>query len=62
MESRAPDTNYEAEVNEDIHDNPSSHHNEEDDDRSQPLTGDGASPGLVSNCFIVLILVFLLLV
>ncbi|KNA05842.1 hypothetical protein SOVF_186610 [Spinacia oleracea] len=47
MESRAPDTNYEAEVNEDIHDNPSSHHNEEDDDRSQPLTGDGASPGKI---------------
>ncbi|XP_021719160.1 RNA-binding protein squid-like [Chenopodium quinoa] len=47
MESREPDTNYEAEVNDDINDNPSSHHNDDDDDRSQPLTGDGASTGKI---------------
>ncbi|KAL2904559.1 Heterogeneous nuclear ribonucleoprotein 1 [Bienertia sinuspersici] len=45
MESRDPNPNYEAETNEDIHDSPSTHHNE--DDRSQPLTGDGASPGKI---------------
>lgn len=34
-------------TNDDIRDIPSSHHNDEDDDRSQPLTGDGASPGKI---------------
>ena len=45
MESREPESNYEEEPNHDLHDNPSGHN--EDDDRSQPLSGDGASPGLV---------------
>lgn len=45
MESREPESNYEEEPNHDLHDNPSAHN--EDDDRSQPLTGDGASPGKI---------------
>ena len=47
MDSREPESNYEEEPNHELHDNPSAHN--EDDDRSQPLTGDGASPGLVSS-------------
>lgn len=45
MESREPEANYEGEANDDVHDNPSGHN--ENDDRSQPLTGDGASPGKI---------------
>lgn len=48
MESRESEAQYEVEANDDVHDNnnnPSAHN--EDDDRSQPLTGDGASPGKI---------------
>ncbi|KAL9246240.1 hypothetical protein vseg_019802 [Gypsophila vaccaria] len=40
------EANYDADQNDDVHDIPS-HHHDDDDGRSHPLTGDGASPGKI---------------